>query len=72
MDGQPRPDLATHERELKNTRQEVRNLQVLQMRPGQTAAQLKHLADLERSARMEVKLRLKGIEYYLSQQKRSR
>jgi hypothetical protein len=27
------PDLETRERELKNTRQEVRNLQVLQMRP---------------------------------------
>jgi hypothetical protein len=27
------PDLETHERELKNTRQEVRNLQELQMRP---------------------------------------
>jgi|HubBroStandDraft_2_1064218.scaffolds.fasta_scaffold62261_2 hypothetical protein len=29
----PMPDLETHERELKNTRQEVRNLQELQMRP---------------------------------------
>jgi hypothetical protein len=37
MDEQPKPSLETHERELKNTRQEVRNLQVLQMRPGQSA-----------------------------------
>jgi hypothetical protein len=57
------PDLATHERELKNTRQEVRNLQVLQMRPGQSAAKLKLLADLERSARAEVKLRVKALAY---------
>jgi hypothetical protein len=33
----------------------VRNLQVLQMRPGQSAEKLKLLADLERSARAEVK-----------------
>jgi len=31
------PDLATHERELKNTRKEVRNLQVMQMHPSQSA-----------------------------------
>jgi len=61
------PDLATHERELKNTRQEVRNLQVMQMRPGQTAEQLTHLADLERSARAEVKLRVKALAYARSQ-----
>jgi hypothetical protein len=61
------PDLATHERELKNTRQEVRNLQVMQMRPGQSAEKLKLLADLERSARAEVKLRLKALAYAKSQ-----
>ena len=32
---EPKPDLATHERLLKDVRQEVRNLQVMQMRPGQ-------------------------------------
>jgi hypothetical protein len=57
------PDLKTQEAKLRGTHQEVRNLQVMQMRPGQTAEQLKHLADLERSARAEVKLRLKGIAY---------
>ena len=61
------PDLETHERELKNTRQEVRNLQVLQMRPGQSADQLRHLADLERSARAEVKLRQKALAHEKSQ-----
>jgi hypothetical protein len=60
-------DLETQERELRNTRQEVRNLQVMQMRPGQSAEKLAHLADLEGSARAEVKLRLKGIAYTKSQ-----
>jgi hypothetical protein len=57
------PDLKTLEQELKNTRQEVRNLQVMQMRPEQSAEKLKLLADLERSARAEVKLRLKALAY---------
>jgi hypothetical protein len=61
------PDIATRERELKNTRQEVRNLQVMQMRPGQSAEKLKLLNDLERSARAEVKLRVKALEYAKSQ-----
>jgi hypothetical protein len=57
-----------HERGLKNTRQEVRNLQVLQMRPGQSAEKLALLADhLERSARAEVKLRVKALAYAKSQ-----
>jgi hypothetical protein len=57
------PDLPTLERKLKGVRQEVRNLQVMQMRPDQSAEKLKLLADLERSARAEVKLRLKAIEH---------
>jgi len=61
------PDLEKYERELKNTRQEVRNLQVMQMRPGQSAEKLKLLSDLERSARAEVKLRLKALAYARSQ-----
>jgi hypothetical protein len=60
-------DLETQERELRNTRHEVRNLQVMQMRPGQTAEQLRHLADLEGSARAEVKLRVKALAYARSQ-----
>jgi hypothetical protein len=60
-------DLEAQERELKNTRQEVRNLQVMQMRPAQSAEKLAHLADLERSARAEVKLRLKALAYARSQ-----
>jgi hypothetical protein len=62
MDG-PKPDIETQERLLKGVRQEVRNLQVVQMRPGQSATQLAHLADLERSARAEVKRRIKALAY---------
>lgn len=65
----PNPDLQTMERELRNTRQEVRNLQVMQMRPGQSAADLKLLNDLERSARAEVKLRVKALAQASSQQR---
>jgi hypothetical protein len=40
----------------------------MQMRPGRSP---KLLLDLEGSARAELKLRHKAIEYYLSQQKRT-
>jgi hypothetical protein len=66
MDGK-KPDIETHERLLNGVRQEVRNLQVMQMRPGQSAAKLTHLEDLERSARAEVKLRIKALAYARSQ-----
>ena len=42
---------------------EVRNLQVMQVHPGRSAEELKHLADLERSARAQVKLRLKALAH---------
>src|SRR6201997_1594965 len=42
-----KPDIPTQERELAITRREVRNLQVLQMRPGQSAERLKLLSDLD-------------------------
>jgi hypothetical protein len=57
------PDLPTLQRKLKDVRQEIRNLQVMQMRPGQSAQELKVLSDLERSARAEVKLRVKALEH---------
>ena len=57
------PDLPTLERKLKGVRQEVRNLQVLQMRPNQPPEKLALLRDLEMSARAEVKLRLKALEH---------
>jgi hypothetical protein len=60
-------DLPTLELELRAVRQEVRNLQVLAMRPGQTTEKLQLLAELERSARAEVKLRWKAIEHAKSE-----
>jgi hypothetical protein len=59
--------LPTLERKLKGVRQEVRNLQLMQMRPDQSAEKLKLLADLERSARAEAKLRLKALAYARNQ-----
>ena len=61
------PDLKTLEAELKGVQQEVRNLRVMQMRPGWSAEQLAHLADLERSAVAEAKLRLKALNHAKSQ-----
>jgi hypothetical protein len=56
------------ERELRNVQQEVRNLRVMQMRPGQSAEKLAHLSDLERSAVAEAKLRLRGWQWARSQE----
>ena len=56
-------DLPTLERKLKGARQEVRNLQVMQMRPGQSAEKLALLWELERLTRAEVKFRLKAINH---------
>jgi hypothetical protein len=57
------PDIETLERELRAVRQEVRNLQVLAMRPNQSAEKLELLRNLERSARAEVKFRLKALNH---------
>ena len=62
------PDLPALERKLKDARQEVRNLQVMQMHPGQPPDKLVLLKELERSARAEVKLRLKAIEHEKNRQ----
>jgi hypothetical protein len=65
----PLPDLKTLQRKLADNRQEVRNLQVMQMRPGQSAEKLELLHNLERSARASAKLRRKAIQYWWSVQK---
>jgi hypothetical protein len=57
------PDLPTLERTLRDVRQEVRNLQVMQMRPGQSAEKLALLRELEMSARAETKLRQKALDH---------
>jgi hypothetical protein len=61
------PDLPTLERKLCAARQEVRNLQVMAMRPNLSAERRVLIRDLERSARAEVKLRIKAIAYAKSQ-----
>jgi hypothetical protein len=66
------PDLKTMQREMQNCRQEIRNLTIMGMKPGLTPEKKALLLDLERSARAELKLRHKAIEYYLSQQNRTR
>ena len=64
------PDLPTLTALLKNARQEVRNLQVMQMKPGHAPEKLELLRRLESSARAEVKLRRKALAYQESQEKR--
>jgi len=44
----------------------------MQVHPGRSAEELKHLADLERSARAQVKLRLKALECARAQQGESK
>jgi hypothetical protein len=52
-------------RELAATRQEVRNLTVMGMRPGLTPEKVELIRNLERSARAEVKLRQRHLDYVL-------
>ncbi len=66
------PDLKTMQRKMQNCRQEIRKLTIMGMKPGLTPEKKAFLHDLERSARAELKLRHKALEYYLSQQNRTR
>ncbi len=56
------------EQRLKDVRQEVRNLVVLGMAPQLLPSELEVVRNLERSARAEVKLLLKAIDYERSRQ----
>jgi hypothetical protein len=56
----PLPSVPEQELALANTRAELRHLQILQMKPS-PAWKLDLLSQMERSARAEIKLRLKGI-----------
>ena len=49
--------------ELAVTRRRVADLVVMQMRPNQTPERLELLHNLERSARAELKLRRRAVEY---------
>jgi hypothetical protein len=57
------PDMDTLQRALAAVRQELHNLQVMQMRPNRTPEELAFLHQLERSCRAEIKLRRQAIEY---------
>jgi hypothetical protein len=58
-------------RELANSRQEVRNLTVIGMRPNLSADKRELIHNAERSARAEVKLRIKAL-WYCREQYRGR
>ena len=56
------PTTAELQAELDNVRQEVRNLTVMAMNP-RYAAEAALIREMERSARAEVKLWIKALEY---------
>jgi hypothetical protein len=59
----PRLDGATLEKELANTRREVRNLTVMGMRPDLPADKRELIHNAERSARAELKLRIRALRW---------
>lgn len=56
------------EQDLKDTRQEVRNLTIMALRPNLLPSEIELVRCLERSARAEVKLRLKHLLWLQTQQ----
>lgn len=66
------PDLKTLQMKLDGVKREISNLQVMQMRPGQTPEKLETLKHLERSARAELKLRQKALEHQRSLEQKPR
>jgi hypothetical protein len=56
-------DLEKYEQEIRDTRQEVRNLTVMAMSPDLHPRDLELVRALERMARVEVKLRLKHLSW---------
>jgi hypothetical protein len=56
-------DLKTLQRKIASRRQEVRNLQVMAMRPGLSDDKAALVRNLERSARAEAKLWQKALAY---------
>jgi hypothetical protein len=55
--------LAELQADLDSVRREVRNLTVMVMDPKQTPEQAALIKDLERSARAEMRLRTRALEY---------
>ena len=62
-------DLKELEQKLADARQEVRNLTIMAMRPNQSAKKVATIRNLKRSARAEVKLRVKALEYAKGQRR---
>lgn len=54
-------------RKLKDAEQEVRNLTVMGMRPDLTPEKRDIIKQLERSARAEVRLRVKALNWQIDQ-----
>ena len=65
----PRLDEALLLRELADSRREVRNLTVMGMRPDVSADQREIIHNLERSARAQVKMGIKALQYCREQQR---
>ena len=59
----PRLDEALLLKELADTRREVRNLTVMVMRPDVSADEREVIHNLERSARAQVKMGIKALQY---------
>ena len=63
------PNLKTLEMKANDAHREVRNLIVMGMRPDLSAKVRELVPLLERSARAEVKLRIKALQYCREQQR---
>ena len=63
------PDLKVLTAKLENARRELHNLQIMQMRPEQSAQKLEHLRNLEESVRAEIKLRQKALFHRQGQER---
>jgi hypothetical protein len=62
-------DEALLQRKLAEAHRMVRNLTVMGMRPDFSADKRELVRNLERSARAEVKLRIKALQYFQEQQR---
>jgi hypothetical protein len=59
-------DLLELQREIANCRREIRNLVVMGLDPNQRPDQAALIEDLERSARAELALRWRALQYAIS------
>jgi hypothetical protein len=66
------PSAKQQEKDLASTRQEVRNLTVMALRPDLSPEKRELIRNLERSARAEVKLWVKALVYQRGLERKSR